>query len=65
MRFLQETKCSTVSRLLVEGLWGGSECDWVVKNDAGLSRGMLVVWNSALLEAIFFLKWERFWGVFR
>lgn len=63
--FLQETKCSAVSRMLVESLWGGggSECDWVVKEAVGLSGGMLIIWNSDLLEAIFSFFGRGFVGV--
>jgi exonuclease III len=47
---LQETKVSSISRALVRRVWGGSHVKWCSLEAVGASGGILILWDSRVME---------------
>lgn len=47
--FLQETKCSSWSDLLMNSIWDSNIYEWEVVNSTGNSGGLLIFWKKSLL----------------
>ena len=43
---IRETKLENVNRLLVNSIWGNSECDFCYGSSNGASGGTLLIWNQ-------------------
>lgn len=52
-----------VSKQIIESFWGGGHFNWVARDAIGLFGGMLIVWNSDLVVAIFSFTGVGFVGV--
>lgn len=51
------------SKQIIESFWGGGDFNWVARDAIGLFGGMLIVWNSDLVVAIFSFTGVGFVGV--
>ena len=47
---LQETKLRLISNRIVRSLWGGQFVDWVFLRSNGASGGILLMWDSRVVE---------------
>jgi hypothetical protein len=47
---LQETKLGLISNRIVRSLWGGQFVDWVFLGSNGASGGILLMWDSRVVE---------------
>ena len=49
---LQETKLKKMSSRLVKSLGAGRVVDWIASNAMGASRGILIFWDSEVLQLV-------------
>lgn len=47
---LQESKLSVVDKFLIKSLWGSDPCGFSFQASAGASGGLIIVWNTSLVE---------------
>ncbi|XP_058783797.1 uncharacterized protein LOC131658528 [Vicia villosa] len=59
---IQETKLKEVSESFVHCMWGNKEFDFSYKGAEGLSGGMLTIWNSKTVTALFLFRGKGFIG---
>ena len=46
----QETKMGLINRAVIHSLWGGQYVDWSYLGSCGASGGVLVMWNTRLVN---------------
>lgn len=61
--FLQETKCSVVNNRLIESFWGIGDFEWIARGANSLSGGLIIVWNSSLLNVHYHFSGPKFVGI--
>lgn len=48
---------------MVDSIWGGGVCNFVSKDAEGLSGGMIIIWDTNVLEVFFSFSGVGFVGV--
>ncbi|GKV51184.1 hypothetical protein SLEP1_g57855 [Rubroshorea leprosula] len=54
--FIQESKMEVCDDRKCRSIWGGDNCNWVMKSTQGRAGGILCMWNSNLFEE----KWSSY-----
>jgi exonuclease III len=59
----QETKKASFENYLIHNLWGHSDVGWVFQESAGMSGGLLIVWNSNTFKFLSSFSGHGFLGI--
>ncbi|GKU99314.1 hypothetical protein SLEP1_g12182 [Rubroshorea leprosula] len=60
---IQETKLQAVDNSICRGVWGTDDMEWISKPTAGMSGGLLCVWNPKVFKLTEVIEGDNFIGV--